>query len=107
MLRVYEIQNDERREVLLEDGVYNVQELGVYEMVFFPENNDDLNPNIEGTPLPSEYLRLDRTKIVLMPQRYFEDYFGGTQLTIGGKTYPFNVRISKLRLSEIEGLFTY
>ena len=107
MLRVYEIQNDERREVLLEDGVYNVQELGVYEMVFFPENNDDLNPNIEGTPLPSEYLRLDRTKIVLMPQRYFEDYFGGTQLTIGGKTYPFNVRISKLKLSEIEGLFTY
>ena len=43
MLRVYEIQNDERREILLEDGVYNVQELGVYEMVFFPENNDDLN----------------------------------------------------------------
>lgn len=107
MLRVYEIQNDERREILNEGGVYNVQELGLYELRYFSDDVSNLPITIEGGAVPAEYVRLEKNRLTLVSHRYFEDYFGGTLLTIGEKEYPFNVRISKLKRAEIEGLFTY
>lgn len=107
MLRIFETHNDGKREVLPEEGVFNVLELGLYELHYLPNEIKPIQASVEGTPIPSAYLRMEDNTFIFAENRYFEDFFGGITLLIDGNTFAINVRIGKLKLSEIEDLFAY
>ena len=48
MLRIFETHNDGKREVLPEEGVFNVLELGLYELHYLPNEIKPIQASVEG-----------------------------------------------------------
>ncbi|MGB1206299.1 MAG: hypothetical protein ACPG5B_11665 [Chitinophagales bacterium] len=107
MLKLFLILNGNKKEILPKIGVYNVIEMGNYEMIY--ENIEIINTNvfIEDFHVPKRHIQLNNNKIHLSCFRYFQDYFGSASLMINDETFLFNIKINKLKLPEIEALFSF
>lgn len=107
MLRVFEIKKKLRVEILPKDGIYSVLELGQYEIQYSSTKINSHIVFIEDLAIDIKYIESDNSNIILRECRYFEDYFGYANLNINGEEYLFNIKIEKLKLSEIEDIFNY
>lgn len=107
MLRVFEVYNGKNIEIQPINGVYSVVELGKYEIHYSSENIIPSNIFLEDLPIDSLRIRYEESLIILSEFRYFENYFGYASLSVNSDLYLFNIKIEKLKLSEIEDIFSY
>lgn len=108
MLKVYHINNGIKNEIFCIDEVYTVYELGNYEFLYQSENNiEDEKVFIEDISIHSSKLNFINRKIEVLPDRHFENYFGYAGLEINNEIFLFNIKIQKLKLNEIEDIFTF
>ncbi len=107
MLRVYEISKNGKFEISPVNNVYTVNELGKYEILYFSEKKNINSIFIEDIPVDTNKIYQFDNHIKLAEFRYFEDYFGYASLNIDKEIFLFNIKIEKLKLSEIEDIFIY
>lgn len=107
MLRVFQIFKDQKVEVFPNNNTFNVFELGRYEIVYTSNEIVSNEVYIEDINIDLDKISILDKIIKLNDFRYFEDYFGFASLKINNETFLFNIRIEKLKLSEIEDIFTY
>lgn len=107
MLRVFYIKSNEETEVFPVNKIYNVFEVGEYKIEYFTENIESEIVFIEDIAVEKSKIIFKNNSITLTKFRYFEDYFGYSSLTINNAIFLFNIKIEKLKLSEIENIFTY
>lgn len=108
MFKLYEFKNDNKVEVLPEDNIYTVHELGLYQLeysatfithnVFFIEDENITEKSIK---------KFDSTHVITSPFRYFEDYFGFATVSINDEQFQFNILVEKLKSKEIEDIILY
>lgn len=107
MLKVYQIINGISQEVKPVNGVYNVYELGIYSFFYESDNLISQGVFIEDLPIEKDKISIIKNQIQIAKNRYFEDYFGFAGLKINDEIFHFNIKIEKLKLSEIEEIFLY
>lgn len=107
MFKVQKIIGEEKLEVFPSNNVYPVLELGMYEIHYTSDNIVSDVVFLEDIPIDSTRVEIDGNNIYIFPFRYFEDYFGYANLSINGESFLFNIKIEKLKLSEIEDIFVY
>lgn len=107
MLKVFQIHKDEKKEIAIFKNVYTVLELGKYEINYYSDNIVSQSVFIEDLPIDSTKIINSRNHILLTEFRYFENYFGYASLKINEEVFLFNIKIEKLKLSEIEDIFIY
>lgn len=107
MLNIYSVNNKVRTEIFPSNGIYNVHETLHYEIIY----QGDIKLNnivfIEDIPIISTDIRMEDNRIVLSENSYFQNYFGIAVLKINDEIFHFNIKIKKLKLSEIEDLFLF
>ncbi len=108
MLKIFEIKNTNKIEILPINKIYNVLELGKYEIQYFSGNTiNEEEVFIEDIAIDRDKIIRHSNSIILSEFRYFEDYFGYASLNINNEVFLFNIKIEKLKLSEIEDIFTF
>jgi len=107
MLRVFQIRQNNKIEILPIGKIFTVCELGNYEIIYTSKNIISHNVFLEDIPIDISNIQLSDDKLVLSEFRYFEDYFGYASLNINNDIFLFNIKIEKLKLSEIEDIFIY
>lgn len=108
MFKLFEINNDKRKEILCDDGIYVVHELGSYQIEYTsPQIVTDLI-YLEDELIHSRYLKeKSNQNIVSFPNRFFENYFGFAKLTINHDVFQLNILGEKFELKEIEDIILY
>lgn len=107
MLKVFQISKNKKVEIFPSNNVYTVYELEKYEIFYSNSNITFCDTFIEDIPINPEKINHNGNKISLSEFRYFEDYFGYASLNINREIFLFNIKIEKLKLSEIEDIFLY
>lgn len=107
MLKIFQYIQGSKLEILSINNIYNVLELGRYEIVYTSKNIVTKHVFVEDFPIKEDNLKFYEDQVILKDHRYFEDYFGYASLNINGEIFLFNIRIEKLKLSEIEEIFIY
>ncbi|MBG7611629.1 hypothetical protein IU405_05135 [Polaribacter sp. BAL334] len=107
MLRVFQVIKDKKIEIHQSNNIYTVFELGKYELIYFSDNLIYNNIFIEDIPVDFNKIIQTQNQIILSEFRYFENYFGFASVKINNEIFLFNIKIEKLKLSEIEDIFTY
>lgn len=107
MLKIFQIIKDKKIEIIPSNNIYTVFELGKYELLYTSENIISNTVFIEDIPVDSNKLSQNDNQIQLSEFRYFENYFGYANLNINNEIFLFNIKIEKLKLSEIEDIFIY
>src|SRR5690606_34717059 len=107
MLTVFQIFKDQKVEVFPNNNTFNVFELGRYEIIYTSNEIVSNEVYIEDINIDLDKISIFDKFIKLNDFRYFEDYFGFASLKINNETFLFNIRIEKLKLSEIEDIFSY
>ena len=107
MLKIFQIIKDKKVEIIPSNNIYTVFELGKYELLYTSENIISNTVFIEDIPVDSNKLSQNDNQIQLTEFRYFENYFGYASLNINNEIFLFNIKIEKLKLSEVEDIFIY
>ncbi|KMQ70117.1 hypothetical protein [Chryseobacterium koreense] len=107
MLKIFQIIKDKKVEIFPSNNIYTVFELGKYELFYTSENITSNTVFIEDIPVDSNKLSQSGNQIQLLEFRYFENYFGYASLNLNNEIFLFNIKIEKLKLSEIEDIFMY
>jgi len=107
MLKILQVSKDKKTEIFPSNNVYTVYELGKYEILYTSNNIITNSIFIEDIPIDSGKISQNGNQIVLSEFRYFENYFGYASLNINNDVFLFNIKIEKLKLSEIEDIFIY
>ncbi len=108
MLKLFNVIKNQKEEIFPVNNVYTVVELGKYEITYTSENIiNECNIFLEDLPFDNSKIIINANQITLSEFRYFENYFGYASLKINKQIYHFNIQIEKLKLSEIEDIFTY
>ncbi|ANI89009.1 hypothetical protein A9P82_06700 [Arachidicoccus ginsenosidimutans] len=107
MLKIFLVNKDKKIEVVPSNNIYTVYELGKYEIFYTSDNIISNNVFIEDIPVDSNKLSQNGNQIKLLEFRYFENYFGYASLNLNNEIFLFNIKIEKLKLSEIEDIFIY
>lgn len=107
MLKVFQLINNKKVEIFPSNNIYTVLELGKYELIYSSEYINSKTVFIEDIPIDSSKLIHSDTHIQLLEFRYFENYFGYASLNLNNEIFLFNIKIEKLKLSEIEDIFIY
>lgn len=107
MLKIFQIIKDKKVEIIPSNNIYTVFELGKYELLYTSENIISNTVFVEDIPVDSNKLSQNDNQIQLSEFRYFENYFGYASLNINNEIFLFNIKIEKLKLSEIEDIFIY
>jgi len=106
MFKLYNFQNNNKTEIIPENGIYNVDELGEYE---FEYNGTLINNDIylEDIPIDYNYYHVYENNIKSQRYRFFQDFFGYSTLIINNECLHLNIRIEKFKLNEVEDIFIY
>lgn len=107
MLKIFQIIKDKKVEIIPSNNIYTVFELGKYELLYTSKNIISNTVFIEDIPVDSNKLSQNDNQIQLSEFRYFENYFGYASLNINNEIFLFNIKIEKLKLSEVEDIFIY
>lgn len=107
MLKIFQVSKDKKTEIFPSNNIYTVYELGKYEILYTSNNIIYDNIFLEDIPIDSSKISQNGNQIVLSEFRYFENYFGYASLNINNDVFLFNIKIEKLKLSEIEDIFIY
>ena len=107
MLKIFQIIKDKKVEIIPSNNIYTVFELGKYELLYTSKNIISNTVFIEDIPVDSNKLSQNDNQIQLTEFRYFENYFGYASLHINNEIFLFNIKIEKLKLSEVEDIFIY
>lgn len=107
MLKIFQVSKDKKTEIFPSNNIYTVYELGRYEILYTSNNIISNNIFIEDIPVDSSKISQNNNQIILSEFRYFENYFGYASLNINNEIFLFNIKIEKLKLSEIEDIFIY
>lgn len=107
MLKIFQIIKDKKVEIIPSNNIYTVFELGKYELLYTSKNIISNTVFIEDIPVDSNKLSQNDNQIQLTEFRYFENYFGYASLNINNEIFLFNIKIEKLKLSEVEDIFIY
>jgi len=107
MLRVFQIYKGEKIEIFPMNSVYTVLEMGSYEIVYTSDKIKSTTVFLEDMPISSSTVATDAKELRLSSFRYFENYFGYASLRLNSEIFLFNIKIQKLKLSEIEDIFIY
>lgn len=108
MFKVFEINNNQKIEVKILDGLYTVHELGLYQFEYSAIN---INHNvffIEDENISERYIKeKSSNNVITTPFRFFEDYFGFANIRINEESFQFNILGEKFELKEIEDIILY
>lgn len=107
MLRVFNVQNNKEKEIFSVNKIFNVLELGEYKIEYSTKSIESEIIFIEDIAIDKKNIVFNENTIILSKSKYFEDYFGYSSLTINNEIFLFNIKIEKLKISEIEDIFTY
>ena len=107
MLKIFQVNKEKKTEIFPSNNIYTVFELGKYELLYTSDNIISNTIFIEDIPIDSSKVFQNNNQIVLSEFRYFENYFGYASLNINNEIFLFNIKIEKLKLSEIEDIFIY
>lgn len=107
MLRVFQIYNKQKIEILPQNNIFDVLELGLYEIFYESDSLETTNVFLEDILLDPKKINQNNNTLILSEFRYFENYFGYASLNINKCNFFFNIKIEKLKLSEIEDIFLY
>lgn len=107
MLKIFQVIKDKKIEVFPSNNIYTVYELGKYEILYTSDNIMSNNIFIEDIPIDSTKISQNGNQLKLSEFRYFENYFGYASLNFNNEIFLFNIKIEKLKLSEIEDIFIY
>ena len=107
MLKIYQVFPSGNHEIFPVNNIYNVIELGKYMVVYNHEIISTQNVFLEDELIDISKLDISKDQITLSSSRYFENYFGYASLNINNEIFFFNIKIEKLKLSEIEDIFIY
>ncbi|EKB03393.1 MULTISPECIES: hypothetical protein [Myroides] len=107
MLKVIQIIKDKKIELFPSNNMYTVFELGKYEILYTSEKIISNDVFIEDIPVDSKKIYHSSNQIQLSEFRYFENYFGYASIKLNNEIFLFNIKIEKLKLSEIEDIFIY
>lgn len=107
MLRVFQVTNSKKTEIFPSNNLYTVLELGKYEILYTSDNITSHTVFIEDLPVSPNKISKTNSQIILSEFRYFEDYFGYASVNINNELFLFNIKIEKLKLSEVEDIFIY
>jgi hypothetical protein len=108
MFKIYHLKNGNKYEILPIDDVYTVYELGNYEFLYkSKESIKEKNVFIEDIYIHTNKLIFTDKTIEILSSRHFENYFGYAGLEINNEVFLFNIKIEKLKLNEIEDIFTF
>jgi hypothetical protein len=107
MLKIFQNFKGSRIEIFQINGVFTVLELGKYEISYQFDKLLNRDVFIEDIPVQPNRITISTNEIILEEARYFENYFGYASLTINNHSFLINIRIEKLKLSEIEDIFLY
>lgn len=107
MLKLIQISKDKRVEIFPFNNTYTVYELGKYEIIYTSKKIITKNVFIEDILIDNDRIQYTDTEIKITEFRHFENYFGYASLKINNEYFLINIKIEKLKLSEIEDIFSY
>lgn len=107
MLKIFQIIKEKKIEIFPTNNIFTVYELGKYEILYISNNIKSKSVFIEDIPIDYTKISQDDNQIQLSEFRYFENYFGYASLKFDNNIFLFNIKIEKLKLSEIEDIFIY
>ncbi|MFD1769823.1 hypothetical protein [Sphingobacterium suaedae] len=107
MLKIFQVIKDKKIEIFPFNNIYTVFELGKYELLYTSDYIISNSVFIEDIPIDVNKISRNGNQILLSEFRYFEDYFGYASLNFNNQIFLFNIKIEKLKLSEIEDIFIY
>ena len=111
MFKLYLIKDKIKQEVLPINEIYNVYELGDYEIQYETDIFNNSNADyvfIEDYAV--DISLFDITPISIKSTKYnkfFQDYFGFATLKINDEVFKLNILIEKFKLSEIEEILMF
>ncbi|MEO3403240.1 hypothetical protein AAFN85_05025 [Mucilaginibacter sp. CAU 1740] len=109
MFKIYHCSGSAKKEVKPVNEIYNVLEMGDYEFVVdnIQESSHKEFIFIEDIPINKAYYKIENAKLQSNRIKFFQDFFGFANLTIGSHSYKFNILIEKFKLSEIEDILLF
>lgn len=112
MLKVYKVDSSDVQPVLINplNGIYEVVESSYYVLEFErPPSRNSSRPELflEDIPFTPEDILIKNNTIRTKRKRIFVDYFGLSQLSIDSWSYLFNIKAEKLKVKDIEDMFSF
>ena len=107
MLKLFKHTYEKKIEIQPIDGIYNVEETTKYSIVYI---GNEVKPDVvflEDIPIKEDYIRYNREGFELLPHIYFADFFGLATLGNDNFKLTLNIKIDKLKLGDIEGIFNF